>query len=766
VKNIDRLTPAALLSYRGWPTGWLWAVTATSVALAFTARFDVLSYEFAVVIGIVAGLAAGHVGICAVAKARADRSRSDAVGLTGSALAACAPLLVGPLVVISLNATRVPNCDWGLGLAFYAAIPCVSVVYGACAGVFLGLLASTSRRSLLLWIGWVFACVALVVYAMLAHPAMCAYHSLAGYVRAALYDDDARITGTLLVARAFTLLLAGGFLSLAQATHDSERQRLRVPDMWSRGGRVRERAVAVALLVLALGVWQWRGALGLRPNRADLQAALGASRETAHFVIYYDASSAAARNIDLIADDHEFRYAQVREFFGFHVGRKIGSYVYPDAGTKQRLMGAKDAHMADPFNREMHLNYRDFPHASLKHEIAHVFTGELHPLMKVSRAPGLVEGVAVAAAWDEGRLTAHQWAKAMRELDMLPDVTDLMSLRGFWRTSAARSYVTSGSFVRWLRDVHGAEALATTYPFGRFEAHYGSSLVALRDEWLTFLDGVALSDGDKEEARRRFARGSVFQRDCAHTLANIEDQAWASYYSGDYAGARRGFERVAAIEPANARARWRVVQMRMAEGDWEAAREAASAMLADTRLDSTYSDQARETVADAAWRAGLLEDASSAFSRLAAAAHDPSDKRRVGVKLAALALSPEHQTQVQAYFEWQTPRLRLYRLRELTAGSPDWPLGHYLLGRALSAAEAWEESVASLSRGEEIGLPSAEFARESRLARGKALYRAGSPGPAAEAFRAVADDTPWQGERDTARDWIERCQWAATRPSS
>jgi len=764
VKAGTRLRLAALVSYRGWPIAWLWATAAAAIALAFTPRFDVLSYEFAVVVGVVAGYAAGHVGICSVSRARAATRATDPIGLAASALAACGPLLAAPLLIISLNALRVPNCDWGLGLAFYGVIPGVSVVYGVCGGVLFGLLAKTSGRALWMWSAWVLAGVGLLAYAMLAHPPMFGYHSLAGYVRAAVYDDDARVTGTLLVGRAHTLLLAAAFLSVAQATHDGEAQRCRVPVVW-RGRRVRERAVAVGLLALALGVWQWRGPLGLRPSRSDLHAALGASHETTHFVIYYDASSAAARNIELVADDHEFRYAQVREFFGFDVSRKIGSYVYPDAETKQHLMGARDAHMADPFNREMHLNYRDFPHASLKHELAHVFTGELHPVMKVSRAPGLVEGIAVAAEWDEGRLTAHQWAKAMRDLELLPDVVGLMSLRGFWSVSATRAYPTSGSFVRWLRDVHGAQALAAAYPFGRFDAHYRRSLAALRDEWLTYLDGVPLSDGDREQARRRFSRGSVFQRDCAHALAKIEDAAWASYYAADYAGARRGFERVAAIEPGNARARWRVVQMRTAEGDWEAASEDAAAMLADARLDTTYAAQARETVADAAWRAGSLEDAHAHFSALGEAAHEPGDKRRLGVKLAAFALDAENQARVQAYFEWQTPGLRLYRLRELTAAAPDWPLGHYLLGRALSVAEAWQESVASLSRAEEIGLPSPEFARESGIVRGKALYMAGSYSAAADAFRASAGDSPWQGERDTALDWVERCEWAAMRSS-
>jgi tetratricopeptide (TPR) repeat protein len=753
-------------SYRGWPLGWLWLLLAVSVALAFAPLFDVLGYEFAIGVGVFAGYAAGHVGICAVQRARQADSRADPLTLTGSALVASIPLLVGPLVVISANALRVRNCDYLLGLGFYALIPGVSVAYGSCAGVLFGLLTRNSRRALVVWTLWLLVGIALIVHSVLLHPPMFAYHALAGYVRGSIYDDDARITSSLLIARAFTLLMAATFVAVAHASRDRELQRRRLHALPQRSAYTRPRAVAAALALMCLLVWHWRGPLGIRPDRDDVQDSLGASHETAHFVIHYDPSSAVARNIELIASDHEFRYAQLREFFGIDVSRKIGSYLYPSAEAKQRLMGAKDAHMADPINREMHLNYRDFPHPSLKHEIAHIFSGEFHPLMKVSRAPGLVEGVAVAAEWDEGRLTAHQWARAMQVQGTLPDVASLMSLRGFWKAPAGRAYPAAGSFVRWLSDTYGVERIADVYGLGRFHKYYGRPLSDLRDGWLAYLEGVPLTDGDLSEAKSRFRRRSVFETVCAHTLANIEDEAWARYSAADYAGARRAFEEAAALEPGNPARRWRVVQMAMAEGEWSAVANLAEHMLCDDDLDDSHRAQAEEALADAAWRAGDVAAAATAFTRLAADAHVPNVKRRLDVKRAALGLPVADQRLVQSYFEWQTPQLRLYRLRELTAASPKWALGHYLLGRALLNGEAWDEASRSLSRAEGLGLPSPEFIREAAMVRGEALYMIGSWASAEATFTRAADKTPWQGERDTALDWVERCQWAAARALS
>src|SRR5207244_4119371 len=82
---------------------------------------------------------------------------------------------------------------------------------------------------------------------------------------------------------------------------------------------------------------------------------------------------------------------------------------------------------------------------SLRHELVHAIgadiahgpwgtPGGLIPQM------ALVEGVAVAADWPPGEFTAHEEARALRELKLLPDVGRLFKPGLFYAESGPRAY--------------------------------------------------------------------------------------------------------------------------------------------------------------------------------------------------------------------------------------------------------------------------------------------------------------------------------------
>ena len=349
----------------------------TALALCFAPLFNTLGYEFSIVMGGIAGLASGYIGVEAVDQARRLRRRRGVGELFSLAWTLSLPLIALPLAFVTLNAGRVHNCHYLIGLQFYAAVPLVSITYGSAGGVFFGLWTATRRRGSLLWTLWVVGSLGAAAAHALTHPPVFAYHSLLGFVQGAVYEDEMRLTGTLLASRALALLTAGAFLCAAWMFHSVQRQRLLFRALFY--GRPRRRLPAALTVLCAAGLalgWAYRSEIGWRPTRAALQAALSGRYDTEHFIIQYSQTPDIRRDIEEIALDHEYRYEQLSRYFGFELDGKIRSYLYADADQKYRLQGSRNAHMADPFNLEIHLLYQPFPHRSLKHELAHLFAGE------------------------------------------------------------------------------------------------------------------------------------------------------------------------------------------------------------------------------------------------------------------------------------------------------------------------------------------------------------------------------------------------------
>jgi tetratricopeptide (TPR) repeat protein len=743
----------------------VWSALLAVAGAAFCAvpLFDLLGYESSASLSILAGLGAGHIGVRVVGHARQFR-RADGVGvLFLRAWALSEVILVAPLALLSLNALRVHNCDYLEGLAFFLLLPVVSAAYGAAAGVAFGLATGSPRGGVLAWLAWITGGLLLALHNVVFHPPVFAYHSLVGFVAGPIYDEEVRVTGTLIVARGHTLGLAAGFLAVAWALHDPYLQRL-TPRAVFYGWPPRRVPGVLAILWLTVvgAVWANRGTLGVRPSRADIQRALGGRFETQHFTVYFEKGSRVERDILRIAEDHEFRYAQLREFFGFDAARKVRSYVYSSPEQKKRWMGAKHTSIGDPINREMHLNAEAYPHPSLKHELAHVLSGELRPFPKIPMQIGLLEGLAVAAEWDDGRLTPHEWSRAMDELGLLPSVEGLLSLSGFWRERSSQAYTAAGSFVRWLREVYGMAAVRDVYATGNFERSFGKAVPELVRAWQAYLGRIALPREAMAEARWRFGKRSIFEQACAHEIAALRERAWRAYGAGAYGHARAVFQQIAAFEPKNPEHRWNIVRVDLAAKRWAAASDGAQRLLSDRSADEYLRALAQEGLGDAEWNLGNVAAARQAYAAVQSARVSPPLSRAATIKGEALRGNAEAGEYVRQYFAGEGYGLGLFLLREATLRAPNWALGRYLLARALLAGEAWADAAQQFAEAERLGLPDSDFRMESALGRGKALYRLRRWDAAEGAFRLAAGHATLEGERAHARDWHVRCRWART----
>ncbi|MBI3180378.1 MAG: hypothetical protein HYZ27_11995, partial [Deltaproteobacteria bacterium] len=485
--------------------------------LCFVPLLDSLGYEFALAHGLLAVPTGLVIGL------GAGRALTRATAAFKRALLYALVHLAPPLVLISLNALRVRNCDYMQGLAFYLLLPVASALYAAALGVLLARLLAGARRSLrMLGAALVAAApLASAVYTLYSEPPVFAYDHLWGHFAGSLYDETITLTPALLAFRAGTLLrlvLVGALLLLWEV------------------GRARRGVVmlAGALLTLAVaGLYEGSAGprTGFRVDRDDVLAALPVSERRPGVVVHLP-PGVPEKVRTALADEHAFRLEQLRARLDVALPFEVHSFVYANAGDKARLMGGRTTMIAKPWLREIHIHDPVSPHPVLAHELAHVVASAFaEPPLYVSARGGvwvnlaLVEGLAEAVTAENDLLDLDRQSRALREMKAAPDLRVLMGPAGFWSQAPRRAYAVSGSFVRFLLTEHGPAPLKEAYRRGDFTAAYGQSLDDLVSAWESHVDVLALSPAEQAIAAEAFRTPSIFARPCAHVIAGLRRHA-------------------------------------------------------------------------------------------------------------------------------------------------------------------------------------------------------------------------------------------------
>ena len=765
---------------------WLWftAFGVLALILANVPLFNILAFEFCVVLALGISFAGAHVTLTMVQQMK--RQPAALRGSPGQIVTRCFwnalifnfGLCVLPVGIILLNALRVKNCNFGEGFIFFFLLPVISCVYATAAGAFFGFWIKRRWLAYLAYIGFLLLTCVPVVINLIFHPPVFAYHATFGYFPGPIYDFVIPITSTLLIARAETLLWAFLFLGLAVSLCEISRDTDLMPQLrWRKlFSPVTKRVALYLLIVCLLGFQCYASALGIRPTRDDIAQKLGGFRETEHFEIFY--ARELETEIENIVEDCEFQYTQVAAYLtpeGTGLSRKVRAYIYVSPEQKKRLIGAGSTFVEDPFGHGFHIHAQGFPHPVLKHELAHVFTVPWSPL-KVSLNIGLHEGIAVAADWSEGKLTAHQWAKAMHQREIAPPLSAVMGI-GFWGHAGSRSYLLAGSFVRFLVDTYGIEKFKKVFLIGNFVKHYGKNLQSLEAEWIDFLEGVPLRDGDVNYTAYRLKQRSAFEQVCTHEMAALRDTAWQAYYRKDFATAVETFGIMLSDEPDNLSTLRGLMYSAYRMLDYEKALSLANriARAEDTR----FSPEALLLIGDIYWLKNEHEKAMDAYVSIETE-YETFERRRMQ-RIAALSYPDTVLSQPNSAMREERSLRELFRgvlvtskpvsekmalLSVCIQTAPESWLPYFLTGELLQKEKAWEISNAYLHQAVERLIPQqhGKLILEARRLIGINAYQQKDYETAQTAFRSIAETTTLSlGEVLSAQNWIQRCEWAESR---
>ena len=767
---------------RTW--GWGLILTGLAISLCFVPLFNLLGFEFCFALGLVAAFAGAHLGSVGVWEARRGLTPSEGASADARPLGfvlrlycRCVArvwiLLLCPLFAITLNAVRVRNCSFVDGLLWFFLLPISSSVCGVCAGVACGLALDGRRRvwPTLLAYSVVLGSIVWAGVRFYATPAIFAYDPFGGYFPGTPYDEEVAATHTLLWARVYHVSLITAVLLCCALVLDGPRLRLTI-----RAGRGRRSLAFAALLgiLVAYGLHTAHARLGFFLDAGDVAKALGATRESEHFVLHYSPAGPFEKDIALHVADHEFRYAQLKKLFGVEPPTKVHSFLFDSAQQKQALMGAGHTFVAKPWRREIYLQSDGWPHPVLMHELAHVFGGVFgDPIFGASRRGlafnvGLIEGVAVAAAWQGGALTPHQAVKSMRGAGFQPPLEQVMSVR-FLGLNASQAYNVAGSFCRYLLDKSGPKRLENVFREGgiadSYQEQYGVSFDNLAAEWSQFIDRVEVPPAESAVIRERLRRPSVFHKVCAHELALKRERAQRAVAANDRESALAELAQVCADDSEEPQNVADLMDAANAADRPDEASRAAQRLLEHPRVTAVLRARAYSLLGDLAFQRDQLDAAARSYEQAENLPLEESAARLVTVKRLACreprgpiaVLLKRFLASPQMAHD---PALAVLTVSELVHLAPERALFHYLLARQLEMRgrflEASDELDAALAPGR--SLPDARFVREALRLLGRSRFRAGQLDLARVAFEQLAKD-PNEPVRLEAQDWIARCEF-------
>ncbi|MFA5625044.1 MAG: hypothetical protein WC966_08340 [Bradymonadales bacterium] len=558
-------------------------------------------------------------------------------------------------------------CSFGESVAYFLLLPlCSAIVVSA----LFYIIRKRTRPKLAFIIYYMLflASILLSLWHLWSQARIVEFDPFFGFFAGSIYDESMHIYEKLALYRLANLWLLVLLFSLGELL--AMRKEASASLM-----RKKFFTILALLSLLLLSFWYFMQARwGIQVDRAELRRNLNAEIRTEHFRIFYDASKGDAEWAHYLAQAHEQAYSELLAFFVLEPTRlPIDSYVYPDYKTKGRLMGSERTSVSKVWLNELHMLGVEPNSSLIKHELAHTFAAAFAPWpLKLAGglipAMGWVEGIAVATQWPINEGNPHRWASEILEWDDKIDVQELFTAQGFWRQPSRKAYTLVGSYVRFLWDTWGAEAVMALSNGGDFEATIGMSANEFYAAWRGFLRiEYAPSPEFSALSKRYFDKQSIFERRCARNIASQFSGITDLLLEAKNDEALKELERIAADcdGAMNLYSSW----LRL----WTLARGKA--------LDKAWREGLpMELYGDYLWRVeGKSHDAHYMYMRASLEADtSDSDRLRLAVKIAALqqrAVKPL----LGEYLFMVNAKERLAFLEAVSEGE-HFALYHYVLG--------------------------------------------------------------------------------------
>jgi tetratricopeptide (TPR) repeat protein len=704
-----------------------------------------LGFEFSAFTVLITGFIAGLLTLSFWKKYSAKHT-SNIWRFLGQIFSAQLVLFMVPFLISLANAVFVKNCSIGNGAILYVLIVLPGMVFSISLAVFIGVVIKKWRKTF-----YTILYLLILLYiplVTLLRPQIFAFNPIIGFFSGFTYDESLQIIQRLSIFRAATLAASGFILASAGLIRQTKTRKKKL----SREPRHSLPMTEIAMLAffgpIVVVIFLLSDRLGLSSSEEFIKQKLVGNYRTKHFEIVYPAGTVSRDRIEQLGHLHEFYFEKISEELNINYRECITSFIYASPEQKGRLVGAANTDIAKPWLQQIHINLHDVE-SVLKHELVHALAGEFGWLpMRVAANIGLEEGLAVAVdkmAMEEPLDRASALALAA---GINPDLESLFAITGFVRMNASVSYTLAGSFCSSLVDSFGIDKFKDLYRTGDFNAVYKKDLRSLLISWQNSIKNIPLSKTDSDKALYFYKRPSIFGKECARVIANLNSETKEFLDNRELEKALHSAEKSLRLSRTST-AISQKTNILFELHRYQDVVEFIKNQLSDTTLRHTLLFL-HSRLGDAYWAMDSLDLARHEFELIASINIASWYEEAIPLRLESMK-DIHNQNDLKNYFICSMQdSIRITRLVHLNS-----PVARYLLAREYTAKWRFAESIRIFESLGSMKSRALEYFRLKRLGRG--WFELQKYEKANAIFEKSLSMAPTAYLRYETTEWIEKC---------
>ncbi|MCF6271540.1 MAG: hypothetical protein L3J41_17665 [Melioribacteraceae bacterium] len=486
---------------------------------------QVLNFEFSFVFSILLFIASGILTIFYLRKFKSFGLLPAIIRMKYKSylLLLFTPLLVS--ILSNLLFQICPICD---GILYYLVIVIPAFYFGFITGAFTFWISKKFSYLIFSAIFILFAFAPILEFYI--YPQVYFFNIIVGIIPGTIYDEEILLSGKLIFFRLLHFIL---FTTLLYSMF--------------KVGTIKRKNRKLLLLSTIMGAFLFfllKPYLGFTTTKYELLQTLKMGVLTSGVEIRY-ADNLTFNNANLLAREAIYYMSEIERKTKLSTPHNLIAYIFKDANQKGALFGSKAANVAKPWMNQIFFDYNSVEN-TLEHELVHSYTAQIGSTpFKIADGfnMAMLEGYAMAIEDNYSGYDIHYMALLAKESGYNFNIAELFLRFNFFSQASSLSYITAGSFIKYLIEVYGIEKVNSIYEDLDFEKYLGNSLTRLSTKYVQYLDYLNYPI-NKHRANLFFGRNPITKKVCARTVSKEINAAWKFYREESYYSSLNSFKTI------------------------------------------------------------------------------------------------------------------------------------------------------------------------------------------------------------------------------